>query len=206
MSRKSLPVVGITMILVIALATMGLAYGLWSETLTIDGTVYTGEVDLGFSGPKVWEWVDVNGKPQLEPPVKDQYAECTAKAYDYDPNSDGLEGITIEVKGAYPSYHCAIWFDVTNLGSIPVHVSHPKGTAPSWVKVKACYPDPYQLHPGKSVWAWILIHFTNQDGVNENDKYTFHFDIEGLQWNEALPEGEGLVQECFELPPLEWGQ
>jgi len=56
MSRKSLPVVSLALILVLVLAGSGVAYGLWSEKLEISGTVYTGEVDVAFSGPYVTEW------------------------------------------------------------------------------------------------------------------------------------------------------
>ena len=47
--KKALPIGTIFMILVIALAFLGVGYALWSETLTISGTVSTGEVDVEFS-------------------------------------------------------------------------------------------------------------------------------------------------------------
>jgi len=191
--NKRLPLGFLAILLIVLLAGVGVAYGLWSETLTIDGTVNTGEVDVGFSGPYVSEWVEVNGTAQIEPKEKDKYAECDAWATDLDPKSDGKEGITIAVSGAYPSYHCAVKFDISNLGTVPVHITKPyapKGsTNPSWVTVKACYPQWYQLHPEKSAWAWILIHFTNKDYenglVDENGTYTFTFQVDALQWNEA---------------------
>ena len=205
MSRKSLPVISLALILVLVLAGSGVAYGLWSEKLEINGTVYTGEVDVAFSGPYVSEWVEVNGIPMWEPWVKDKYAECYAKAYDYDPTSDGMEGIEITVKGAYPSYHCAVQFDVSNIGTVPVHVTQPTGTdVPAWVQVHACYPNWYQLHPGDHVYATILIHFTNDDGVEENGTYKFHFDIDALQWNEAPATGTTLMEatNCDIIPDL----
>ena len=48
LTKKSLPVGTLFIILVIALALMGVGYALWSETLTISGTVNTGEVDVEF--------------------------------------------------------------------------------------------------------------------------------------------------------------
>lgn len=201
MSRKSLPLGIMAMILIVALATMGIAYGLWEEKLVIDGTVYTGEVDVGFSGPWPFEWVDVNGSPQMEPDIKDKYAECYAWRWDADPGSDGEEGITVEVVGAYPSYHCWVVFDVSNIGTVPVHVSHPYGEAPPWVQVHACYPPWWQIHRGESVWGSILIHFTNDDKVGENDRYEFHFTIDALQWNEAPPIGGTRTLESTTCSP-----
>lgn len=206
--NKRLPLGLLAVLLIVLLAGVGVAYGLWSETLTIDGTVNTGEVDVGFSGPYVTEWVDVNGYPKWEPREKDQYAECTAEATDLDPNSDGKEGITIKVDGAYPSYHCAVQFDISNLGTVPVHITKPyvpedDEETPSWVTVRACYPQWYQLHPNSSAWAWILIHFTNNDNVNENGEYEFTFRIDALQWNEAPATVDTLADSgCYTLPEI----
>ncbi len=201
MSRKSLPVLSLALILILVLSSVGVAYGLWAEKLVIDGTVYTGEVDVGFSGPYVYEWVAINGVQQMEPKVKDPYAECYAKAWDADPNSDGLEGITIMVRGAYPDYYCLVQFDVSNIGTVPVHISWPEGKAPAWVQVGACYPNWYQLHPGDHVFAGILIHFTNDDGVDELGTYTFSFTIDALQWNEAPATGTMLMMDSCPAVP-----
>lgn len=209
--NKRLPLGLLAILLIVLLAGVGVAYGLWSETLTINGTVNTGEVDVGFSGPYVTEWVDVNGYPKWEPREKDRYAECTAVATNLDPNSNGNEGITITVDDAYPSYHCAVKFDISNLGTVPVHITRPyvpEGQEiPSWVTVSACYPQWYQLHPGNSAWAWILIHFTNDDYdnelVDENGTYTFTFQVDALQWNEAPAADATLAtSSCFALPQI----
>lgn len=195
--NKRLPHGMLAILLIVLLAGVGVAYGLWSETLTIDGTVNTGEVDVGFSGPFVSEWVEVNGKHQREPKEKDQYTTCNATAKDTDPTSDGNEGIEIGVKGAYPSYHCAVKFAISNIGSVPVHITKPQAgdSTPKWVTVKACYPQWYQLHPGKNAWAWILIHFTNDDEVNENSSHNFKFTIDARQWNEAPPSAVTTAEE-----------
>ncbi len=72
--RKKLPVGTMFLVLVIALAFLGVGYALWSETLTISGTVTTGEVDVEFSQHPVEECVDVNGVLTCpEPPEK---ADC----------------------------------------------------------------------------------------------------------------------------------
>lgn len=204
--NKRLPLGLLAILLIVLLAGVGVAYGLWSETLTISGTVNTGEVDVGLSGPLVYEWVEVNDKPQLEPKEKDPYAECFAVASDTDP-SDGMETITVTVTGAYPSYHCMVKFDVSNLGTVPVHISKvtPMGEVPAWIKATSCYPEWKQIHRGESAWASLLIHFTNNDGVLENKPYTFKFKVDALQWNEAPPTSMLAVQEaCDILPDLDF--
>jgi hypothetical protein len=206
--NKRLPLGLLAILLIVLLAGVGVAYGLWSETLTIDGTVYTGEVDVGFSGPYVYEWVeDLDGNVLKEPLIKDKAAECYAKAIDSDTKSDGKETIVITVQGAYPSYHCLVKFDISNLGNVPVHISKPKavGNVPSWVQVSTCYPEWHQLHYNESAWASILIHFTNKDYdaklVDENGKYTFTFTIDALQWNEAPPTTVTKASDSCFAPP-----
>jgi hypothetical protein len=187
MFRKSLPIGTLVMILILALAAVGVGYSMWAENLVIDGTVKTGEVDVTFSGPWTAEYVHVDGTIELEPEVKGRYTKCEATGFDFDPDSDGYEGIDILVEGAYPSYLCYVWFDVTNIGTVPVHVSRPKPTAgnPDWVTVYACYDDEVQLHRGERAWCYLWIHFTNDDFVDENAEYRFHFDILAHQWNET---------------------
>ena len=43
--RRTLPVWALALIVIVALAAMGVSYTLWTETLVINGTVNTGEVD-----------------------------------------------------------------------------------------------------------------------------------------------------------------
>jgi len=186
--RKALPVGTILVAMAILLATVGVGYGLWSERLVIDGTVHTGEVDVGFSGPYTYDFVLVNGVAQYEPPEKDRFTTCEAALYDFDPNSDGLEGMTITVEGAYPGYYCVVYFDVSNIGSIPIKITRPiadENNAP-FLYIDGCYTNWAQLEPTESSgWCYMYSFFDNEDGVAENATYHFHFDIEARQWNEA---------------------
>ena len=187
-TRKALPITTVLLILALALATVGVGYGLWAETLRITGTVETGEVDVGFSGPVVTEWVEVDGEPEAEPAEKDAAAECSAVASRTSTGlDDGNNRIAVTVTGAYPSYHCGVYFDVSNLGTVPVKVHRPVSVAgnPAWVTIDGCYAQDTQLERGQSTtWCLILIHFDNEDEVNENDDYGFAFDVFAHQWNE----------------------
>jgi hypothetical protein len=60
MSRKAtLPIAAIFMIVVVALAALGVAYGLWYEVLWIKGYVATGDVDVEFYEIQTEECVDI---------------------------------------------------------------------------------------------------------------------------------------------------
>jgi hypothetical protein len=47
--KKSLPLGAIVMLLILALATIGVGYGLWSKILLINGVVSTGEMNASLS-------------------------------------------------------------------------------------------------------------------------------------------------------------
>jgi predicted ribosomally synthesized peptide with SipW-like signal peptide len=182
------------LILVIALAAVGVGYALWSETLTIEGTVQTGEVDVEFSTHPVEECIDINGTLTCpEPPEKANAANCTVEFLggETDPNGDnGANLLQVAVTGMYPGYHCKVGFDVTSTGTVPVHVWLPEATGdiPAWVATdfEGCYDDGVQLHQGGTTGLCTMdISFTNDDAVPENSgPITFGWTILATQFNE----------------------
>lgn len=146
MNPKKLAAIGA--ILVMALALLGVGYGLWFEDLLLKGAVTTGELDVEFSEPYVFQWFSIfNGRRWVgmvgeHTPLfrlKTQggelvncYAELgqtdEAKANPVNQYDDGPNLLRIGVRGAYPSYHCAVIFDVTNIGTVPVHLTPPSAS------------------------------------------------------------------------------
>jgi hypothetical protein len=196
-ARRSLPIGALFMALVVMLALLGVGYAFWSETLTIEGTVYTGEVDVEFSTYDPVECVDTQaGLCQDEPEEKDAATTCTVEwvGPDNDSNSDnGYDQLLVTVNGMYPSYHCKVSFDVTSTGTVPVHVKLPEPTSdvPEWVATdfETCYADSIQLHQGESTDPCMIdIHFTNDQAPPEDSgPYTFGWTILAHQWNEEPP-------------------
>jgi hypothetical protein len=219
MKRKALPLGAIILILVVALAAIGLSYSLWSETLTISGTVHTGEVDVEFSTYPPQECVDIwdVGECLPEPPEKEQVANCTVEWLGPDQDSEGDDGfdqLVVTVNGMYPSWHCKVQFDVTSTGSVPVHVRWPDPTddIPEWIATdfEACYPEGVQLHQGQSTEPCTIdIHFTNEQAPPEGSgPYTFGWTILAEQWTEApVPEPDVITVESATLNfgPTGWG-
>ncbi|HEY5625996.1 MAG TPA: hypothetical protein VIT93_05870 [Dehalococcoidia bacterium] len=129
------------MILVIALGTIAVGYGLWSKVLTIEGTVHTGsvaavlsleEIDQGDDAqpvePLFWEGdsecdADSAANDDCEVEGKD-IGDCTAQLLDGLPNP-GPQPLEVTVVRAYPSFHCWVQFNVENTGSIPIRVHQP---------------------------------------------------------------------------------
>jgi hypothetical protein len=99
LTKKSLPITA-ALIVVIALASLGMAYGLWSDNLVIDGSVSLGNLDVNF--------VPGGSIPEVDPYG---VGECTV-VY-------GDDVATITVTGAYPGYQCNPMLTVTNDGTVP---------------------------------------------------------------------------------------
>lgn len=184
--NKRLPLGLLAILLIVLLAGVGVAYGLWSETLTIDGTVNTGEVNVKFGDVNIKEGVAVNGKLTIpEPSEKANAANCS---YEIKGAGTDSETLVITTEGAYPSWHCFVTYEVVSTGNVPVHIYQPKVASNhnnySWVTFEQCYKDDTQLHYNETAECTILIHFTNDDNLNENSVYTFLYQIEARQWNE----------------------
>jgi hypothetical protein len=210
MSRKSLPVVGLALTLIVVLATAGVAYGLWSQTLFINGTVYTGSVDATIQAFEVDQMADFNdfcpsggysiGKDcdqdgslndDMEAEGKD-IAECVAAQID--PYT-----LEVTVKNGYPSFSCFVKYGVTNIGSVPIHIYRPDyfykdvyyGSAINvpelhvngWPPI--CYTETTQLEPKESAYCNLHIH-VNQP-AEQSTEYTFQVKIFARQWNEVVP-------------------
>ena len=156
--------------LVLALGTLGVGLALWSETLYIDGTIYTGELDV--------EWSQ--GVPYDDEPMEKDFswAECMI---------DG-DTIYIWIYNAYPSITYTIPIDIHNIGTIPVHLC---GLVVTGGNLPACstvaFPDWYciQVHPDEEEWGEITVHLCND--ALENETYFFTAELTSVQWNEACP-------------------
>lgn len=172
--KERLPVGALFMVLVLALAFVGVGYGLWSEVLYIDGTVETGDVDVEF-GPDPQTSENDHGK---------DVGNCDAYVTQIATPNDHL---VIDLTNTYPSYECWVTFDVISTGSIPVHIYQPDftdlpPTTEVTVNVETCYPDDTQVHQGDSESCTIYIHV--EQGAQEDSEYTFSAEVEARQFNE----------------------
>lgn len=205
--RKSMPIGAFFMVLVLALATLGVGFGLWSKLLLINGTVNTGTVDAKFA----LAFTDDDNK--IDNPLKDAgdvgpcpafgAGSCDPKAFGPNPaRYDKDVGVctasldptgttlTVAVKYGYPSYHCTLWFDILNSGTIPVKIqsltlSHPGFTEDEVTVELSELACGQQIDPGKTQQGDVHIHV--EQGAEQNHTYTFTSDLLLVQWNEFEP-------------------
>jgi hypothetical protein len=191
--------------LLAALATTGVAYGLWSETLTIRGTVHTGEVDARWtfvSCAEFYPWPQGGHSGEVEG------KDVGVTMAQIDPNDPHILRLTVE--NAYPSYavDCQVHFMVE--GTVPVRV---RGTmirptsanltcrevTGDQTKTLVCdqmtirYFDGIgsQIHPGDEAASSLMFHV--EQAAAENSTYEFEVGVCLAQWNE-----DPSPEECFE--------
>lgn len=138
-------------VLILALAAIGVGSALWSETLTIDGDVTTGNVDVEFD----FVFTDDLGAE----------GECS--------HTGAPNELTVTMANVYPTYECHLQFDVRNDGSIPVLVDEPVWVMPPEITVTSnfCYGDDFPL-PAPGWTGACNVTFTVGD-VAQDSMYEF---------------------------------
>jgi hypothetical protein len=205
------PLAALILILLLALGSLGVGYGLWSKTLTIVGKVETGEVDARWKGASCTEfhtWPSLPSSPADQGELLGK--DVGAWNVEVDPDDDQILHFTI--LNGYPSYavDCQVHFEVQ--GSIPVIV---RGTAVwpgqgltnctltgSNSKTLACdeltvvFTDNLgsQLHPEDEAASSLTVHV--EQPADENSLYTFDVGVCMAQWNEGA-----TAAECFAAAP-----
>jgi hypothetical protein len=200
--------------IIVALALIGVGYGLFADTLRISGAVATGSVNAAFSLHEVDEGLvrGSEGGPQDNDQNEDMEAngldaaECYVRpanataADDVSPvdetasedliSSRPRDFLYVYLKYAYPSFNCYVDFDVHNVGSIPIKVNQPVfGPLPGprilTVETQNCYENGVEVQPGKEVLCTLHVHV--ERGAQPNTVYRFGGTICAYQWNVAGP-------------------
>jgi len=194
--KRSPPILMLAAVLLLGLATIGVGYGLWSQTLTINGTVHTGSVDARWAFVTCAEFYPwPNGGNPGEVEGKDVGSTMAW----IDPVDDHILHVT--VNNAYPSYaaNCEVHFQVD--GTIPVIL---RGTtiaegenltdcvlSGEQVKTLTCRQMTIefwdgigtQIRPGDGGSSSLRFHV--EQAAAENTTYEFEVGVCFAQWNEA---------------------
>jgi len=197
-----------------SLASIGVGYGLWSKSLSIEGEVQTGDVDARWLFAGCFEF---NTWPNF-PIDEGDFGEAEGKSVgewmvQVDPEDDQILHFTLS--NVYPSYavDCEVHYEVE--GTIPVIV---RGTtivpglglancAPltgNQTKTLTCpeltviFSDGIgsQLHAGDEMASSLRVHV--EQPAEQGVSYGFDVLICMAQWNEAA-----TAQECFDAAPEE---
>lgn len=93
----------LALVLVVAIMMMGAGYAYWTETLTIENTITTGELDFTFQNAKLIstsEWMDFDGESSVEVDTEDD------------------NKVNIVLEDMYPGAEATFSFDLFNSGTM----------------------------------------------------------------------------------------
>jgi len=190
--------------LVLVLASLAVAYGLWSKVLTVEGTVNTGDLNADWDLANCGELYGWPG-----PFSSGEYLgkEVGSVEWSIDPNDAQILHVT--VNNGYPSYVADCEVEYHNTGTIPVNVvgttiipvagltgctltgTQTKTLTCDQLTVKFVDGIGGQLDPGGDPFASSLrIHV--EQLAKERTTYEFEVGICLAQWNE-----DPTSEECF---------
>jgi len=124
--------------LVVVLGTLGVGYSMWTQQVTINGTVNTGNIQLAIRDNGVTDPVHVaGGASGLDPLCSPSLANAVQKDVGNQvstnigsalPCTTGgvswYSSIEEDINNAYPGYNPGFIVQVTNCGSVPVAISN----------------------------------------------------------------------------------
>ncbi len=158
----------ISLALLLAFALMGAAFAAWSDTLTGNATLETGELDASIAAGTVSD-----NETTLD------VASVTATS-----SADG-NSITITIDNAYPGYEASIPFTVTNDGTIPADISDITYTGVSGaLTVTDNFNAVDNLNVGDTASGTITVKVNDEaNNATQNQTYRFTATINVSQFN-----------------------
>ncbi len=172
-------------LLALLFAAIGVAYSLWSQTLTVKTTVNTGEVKVAFD-PDSLSVTDNGADPQASGYNNGDNLDVASASLQVSNTVDGnaIE-LTFTISNAYPGYSVCANFDVMNIGSIPVDLTDIQiGQYDNKALEVTISPQPSEgvrIDPDSSKTFQLCV--TVKDGAAENDNYSFDVTLKFTQWN-----------------------
>ncbi|WP_299030053.1 hypothetical protein [uncultured Thermanaerothrix sp.] len=202
---RTKPLMLLTFLLLLLLGSTGIAYALWSEVLTVEGTVYTGEVygkwDLCFCLDRGKDPLP-NPWPYPYPkPVRKNVGNTICTIDSQDPRIAYLT-----VNNGYPSYYNVCDFKYINAGSVPViirgikiapdnfSVATQNGSGDGEIWIAAIDGVGSQLEPGDK--KSLNVEFHVEQPAKENFTYNFKVLVCIAQWNETA-----TLDQCLAAAP-----
>jgi hypothetical protein len=182
MIRLSTSITAVVLVLVLSLAAVGVAYGLWARTLAIQGTVQTGEwveSNLKFTAAST---NDPSGSVHLDPGKDKDVGSCTAEVVK-DCSCGKSSLVKVLVSNAYPSYECEVDVTIEKGGSIPECIKYVTIKSPPELTVEELshLTGAYLNRCGEEVKGRFRVHV--EQSAEQAATYEFTVSIERGLWS-----------------------
>jgi len=189
--------------LVLALASLGVAYGLWSKVLSVEGTVNTGDLNADWDLTSCGELYGWPG-----PFHQGEFLGKDVGSVDAEIDPADPQILHFTVNNGYPSYVADCEVEYTNTGTIPLNVvgttiipeagltnctltgTQTKTLTCDQLTVVFADGVGLQLDPDDSLASSVRIHV--EQAAKERTTYEFDVGVCLAQWNE-----KPTSEECF---------
>lgn len=198
--------------IVLALGTLGIGYAMWSDEVTIEGTVDTGTLRIGIIKAEASsnQTKDVaTWELSFEGAIEEWCSDVPLSAEPF-----AYEKLVVTLNNTYPCFWVDIEFYVGSVGTIPIHITDLEMTDPTdeltcvWTNAPGGVGNPQgyfyrtgghpeqdrvltftiinlvcqQLHECDSDKADLILHV--EQPAEQGHEYRFEFKVIGEQWAE----------------------
>jgi len=213
--ERAPPLGALALCLLLTLATIGVVWGLWSKTLSIEGTVQTGRLHARWDGAICSEFFDWPWPPEGNGEVLGKDVGHTTVSID--PNDNNVLNLVID--NGYPSYAIDCEVEYINDGTIPwiirgfdimavsPNLTNCVLTGTTNNKTLTCdqltvvFVDGVgsQIDPGDRVASSLRVHI--EQPAAQGTEYLFKVRICVAQWNEAATFAQCVAAAPTTPPP-----
>jgi hypothetical protein len=170
--KRGISISMVALVLILALASMGLAYTAWTADVHINGSVSTGSLSAILESSSVSLQ---NGAQLLDPlhnPAGSNQTTCVVGGAE-------SSAMTITASNFYPGIKCVVAVNVKNNGTVPVKIADWQTTGPvSWATATSCQNS--YVDAGASVPCIVTVN--SPEGQNLSNQ-EFGFTAVISQWN-----------------------
>jgi len=114
----------ISLALVLALGALGVGYAAWTKTITVEGTVDTGSLSIGFLYPEteVKRAIPQKDGVDIATVEIDFEGEIGDKTYFLIGEQTAYKKLLVTIDNAFPQYLVDVAFYIGSMGTIPLHL------------------------------------------------------------------------------------
>lgn len=166
----------------VLLTVLASAVAMWSETLLINVTVKTGEVDVEFSD---WFCTDEGPDPQAEGFSNEEgknVAKCLIEEEEHDEEGDVIK-LNVTLSNVYPGYAVNVTLKIHNIGTVPVKLYKHSVEFDDPIEYELIIPEDTHIEPCEI--SEYILEITIPQEAEENEEYDGEVELVFAQWNEV---------------------
>lgn len=206
----------VCVIMVLALTLTGFGFAKWSDTVTIEHSVATGDVEVGIVTTAV---LDQGADPNQAPGDNSEEKDVASTLFANDTaicTSGYYESTTVAITNAYPWYKTGATMELKNLGTIPVKIEDIEATGVCgniWdfifidrYEVEVTGENPIIEESGPYTWEDVIASIGNCQ-LHSGDVLELNFDMYFAQYVDGVEMPELISdQVTYTVTASQWNE